>query len=122
MLSGGDTDITAETTEDQLLALERKAFQALIRTDKTLARIEYTLETGQPAAELNMARRFHIVLIKPSHYDDDGYVIQWRRSSIPSNSLASVHGLLAACAESACSGPMWKSRSRPMTNATPSST
>src|SRR5580658_6525212 len=43
--------------------------------------------------------RFTIVLIKPSHYDDDGYVIQWRRSTIPSNSLASVYGLLAQCAE-----------------------
>jgi 3-hydroxyacyl-CoA dehydrogenase len=48
VLSGGDTDITEETSEDQLLALERKAFQALIRTDKTLARIEHTLETGKP--------------------------------------------------------------------------
>ena len=48
VLSGGDTDITEETSEDQLLALERKAFQSLIRTDKTLARIEHTLETGRP--------------------------------------------------------------------------
>ncbi|HEY5209998.1 MAG TPA: 3-hydroxyacyl-CoA dehydrogenase NAD-binding domain-containing protein [Pseudolabrys sp.] len=48
VLSGGSTDITEETSEDQLLALERKAFQALIRTDKTLARIEHTLETGKP--------------------------------------------------------------------------
>jgi hypothetical protein len=23
------------------------------------------------------------VLVKPSHYDDDGYVIQWFRSAIP---------------------------------------
>ena len=44
-------------------------------------------------------RKFTIVLIKPSHYDDDGYVIQWRRSTIPSNSLASVYGLLLECAE-----------------------
>ena len=44
-------------------------------------------------------RKFLIVLIKPSHYDGDGYVIQWRRSTIPSNSLASVYGLLAQCAE-----------------------
>ena len=29
-------------------------------------------------------KRFLIVLIKPSHYDDDGYVIQWFRSPIPS--------------------------------------
>ena len=38
-------------------------------------------------------RRFQLVLIKPSHYDDDGYVVQWLRSSIPSNSLAAVYGL-----------------------------
>ena len=38
-------------------------------------------------------------MIKPSHYDDDGYVIQWFRSTIPSNSLASVHGLVRECAE-----------------------
>src|ERR1700722_5656569 len=44
-------------------------------------------------------RTFKIFLIKPSHYDDDGYVIQWRPSTIPSNSLASVYGLLAACPE-----------------------
>ena len=50
-------------------------------------------------------RRFTIVLIKPSHYDDDGYVIQWRRSTIPSNSLASVYGLLAECAEERILGP-----------------
>ena len=42
-------------------------------------------------------KTFRIVLIKPSHYDDDGYVIQWWRSTIPSNSLASVHGLLTDC-------------------------
>ncbi len=53
-----------------------------------------------------MAKRtFRIILIKPSHYDDDGYVIQWRRSTIPSNSLASVHGLLANCAEEQALGP-----------------
>src|SRR6185312_2082939 len=38
-------------------------------------------------------RRFQLVLIKPSHYDADGYVIQWARSSIPSNSLACVYAL-----------------------------
>ena len=44
------------------------------------------------------SKQFRIVLIKPSHYDRDGYVIQWWRSTIPSNSLASVYGLLAECA------------------------
>jgi radical SAM superfamily enzyme YgiQ (UPF0313 family) len=43
--------------------------------------------------------RFKLFLIKPSHYDDDGYVIQWLRSPIPSNSLASLYGLALDCAE-----------------------
>src|ERR1700722_2444401 len=30
-------------------------------------------------------RRLGIVPMKPSHHDDDGYVIQWRSSTIPSN-------------------------------------
>ncbi len=50
-------------------------------------------------------RTFRVILIKPSHYDDDGYVIQWWLSTIPSNSLASVYGLLAACAEEQALGP-----------------
>jgi radical SAM superfamily enzyme YgiQ (UPF0313 family) len=44
-------------------------------------------------------RRFCLVLVKPSHYDDDGYVIQWIRSAIPSNSLAALYGLARDCAE-----------------------
>ena len=44
-------------------------------------------------------KTFHIILIKPSHYDDDGYVIQWVRSSIPSNSMAAIYGLALDCAE-----------------------
>jgi hypothetical protein len=39
------------------------------------------------------AHVFHLVLIKPSHYDDDGYPIQWIRSAIPSNTLACLNGL-----------------------------
>ena len=39
------------------------------------------------------SRRFLVELIKPSHYDDDGYVIQWWRAIIPSNSLSSVYAL-----------------------------
>jgi pyruvate-formate lyase-activating enzyme len=42
---------------------------------------------------------FHFVLIKPSHYDDDGYVIQWMRSGIPSNTLAALNGLALDCIE-----------------------
>jgi len=43
-------------------------------------------------------RRFCLILIKPSHYDDKGYVIQWLRSAIPSNSLAVLYGLAQECA------------------------
>ncbi len=50
-------------------------------------------------------RRFQLVLIKPSHYDDDGYVIQWMRSGIPSNSLASLYALAADAAQRQVLGP-----------------
>ncbi len=44
-------------------------------------------------------QKFHFVMIKPSHYDDDGYVIQFWRSAMPSNTLATLYGLAADCAE-----------------------
>ena len=50
-------------------------------------------------------RRFRVVLVKPSHYDDDGYVIRWFRSPMPANSLASVYGLVAEAAERKVLGP-----------------
>ena len=50
-------------------------------------------------------RTFRVALIKPSHYDKDGYVIQWRRSTLPSNSLASVYGLVEQCARERVLGP-----------------
>ncbi len=40
---------------------------------------------------------FHFVMIKPSHYDDDGYVIQFFRSAMPSNTLATLYGLAEDC-------------------------
>ncbi|TDI71605.1 MAG: radical SAM protein, partial [Bacteroidetes bacterium] len=45
----------------------------------------------------NIKRKFTLVLVKPSHYDDDGYVIQWFRSSMPANSLACLYGLAFEC-------------------------
>jgi radical SAM superfamily enzyme YgiQ (UPF0313 family) len=50
-------------------------------------------------------RCFQLFLIKPSHYDDDGYVIRWWRATIPSNSLATVYGIAADCAERQVLGP-----------------
>jgi len=42
-------------------------------------------------------KKFCLILIKPSHYDDDGYVIQWFRSSVPSNTMAAIYGLALDC-------------------------
>jgi hypothetical protein len=50
-------------------------------------------------------RNFSVVLVKPSHYDDDGYVIQWLRSTLPSNSLASVYALIKQAAHERALGP-----------------
>ena len=36
---------------------------------------------------------FTFVLVKPTHYDDDGYPIQWFRSALPSNTLACMYSL-----------------------------
>jgi hypothetical protein len=63
------------------------------------AKLKQSWDTSVPK------RIFQSVLIKPSHYDADGYVIQWRRSLIPSNSLASVYGLMAECASNKVLGP-----------------
>jgi hypothetical protein len=38
-------------------------------------------------------QKFYVEIVKPSHYDDDGYVIQWLRAFIPSNSLACLWAL-----------------------------
>jgi len=35
-------------------------------------------------------KTFYVEVLKPSHYDDDGYVIQWVRAFVPSNSLACI--------------------------------
>lgn len=49
--------------------------------------------------------KFKVFLIKPSRYDEDGYVVQWRRSIVPSNSLGSVYGLFDDCARNQVLGP-----------------
>lgn len=49
VLSGGpNADIVDVVTEAQLLTLERETFLRLLKTPKTLARIEHTLVTGKP--------------------------------------------------------------------------
>src|SRR5438045_986152 len=48
---------------------------------------------------------FQLVLIKPTHYDDDGYPITWLRSHIPSNTLAALYGLGEDCRRRHVLGP-----------------
>ena len=38
-------------------------------------------------------RGLHIVLLKPSKYDDDGYVLRHWRGVLPSNTLACLYAL-----------------------------
>ena len=49
--------------------------------------------------------RFALILIRPSHYDDDGYIIQWFRSAIPSNTLAVMNSLAQDCKARKILGP-----------------
>ncbi len=48
---------------------------------------------------------FQLVLIKPTHYDDDGYPITWLQSHIPSNTLAALYGLGEDCRRRQVLGP-----------------
>src|SRR5262249_24187980 len=50
-------------------------------------------------------RRFQFILIKPSRYDDAGYVIQWARAYLPSNSLAVLYSLARDSARREVLGP-----------------
>lgn len=51
-----------------------------------------------PRSPCVASKRLSLVLVKPTHYCDDGYPIRWFRSAIPSNSLAALYGIAADCA------------------------
>jgi Radical SAM superfamily len=53
----------------------------------------------------SVAQTFNLILIKPTHYDDSGYPIQWVRSAIPSNTLACLNGLAEDCRRRKVLGP-----------------
>ena len=77
------------------------------------ASIRASLRTSWVPPHMTASRKtFCLVMVKPSHYDDDGYVIQWKLSPIPSNSLASVYGLARTASTGRCSGPDWDIRPR----------
>jgi len=48
VLSGGDTDLNKEVTEDQMYKLELNSFMNLVQSKKTQERIVHTLKTGKP--------------------------------------------------------------------------
>ena len=48
---------------------------------------------------------FTFVLVKPTHYDDDGYPIQWYRSALPSNTLACMYSLVEDARQREALGP-----------------
>jgi len=55
-------------------------------------------QSARTATPNHDAAVFHLVLIKPTHYDDDGYPIQWIKAAIPSNTLACLNGLATRAA------------------------
>src|ERR1700686_4928909 len=64
------------------------------------------MQSSQPRTEATSARkRFRVILVKPSHYHDDGYVIRWFRSPMPADSPATVYGLVDDCAQRNVLGP-----------------
>jgi hypothetical protein len=74
-------------------------------SDKTLGRAPRTRSAGHARAV------FHLVLIKPSHYDDAGYPIQWVKAAIPSNTLASLNALAEDASRRQVLGPEVELRS-----------
>src|SRR6266446_5751839 len=46
------------------------------------------------------ARTLRVVLIKPSRYDDDGYVVRHWRGVLPTNTLAAMYSLTEQVAAS----------------------
>ena len=48
VLSGGNTTVNKELSEDDMYALELEAFVQLIKMKKTQDRITHTLSTGKP--------------------------------------------------------------------------
>ncbi|MDP6924821.1 MAG: hypothetical protein R2568_05545 [Candidatus Scalindua sp.] len=50
-------------------------------------------------------KRFHVILIKPSKYDEDGYVISWFRGVLVSNSMAMMNALTEQAEHDKVLGP-----------------
>src|SRR5579862_6337756 len=59
-------------------------------TQTQLTQIDGASVVRRPATKL---KKINLVLIKPSQYDDDGYVVRHWRGVLPSNTLACLAGL-----------------------------
>src|SRR2546428_531103 len=79
--------------DNRVLAKKDSISYCAVIATNSFERLRFSLSNANPK------RRFCLVLIKPSHYDDDGYVIQWFRSGMPSNSLAVLYGLAQECGD-----------------------
>jgi len=62
-------------------------------------------QSARTATPNHDAAVFHLVLIKPTHYDDDGYPIRWIKAAIPSNTLACLNGLAEDASRRQVIGP-----------------
>src|SRR5438445_13642931 len=67
---------------------------------------QYTSAEERRRAIPQRIERFRIVLIKPSKYDDDGYVIRFWKGVLPSNTLNVLHGLTEAVKDSRVFGDL----------------
>lgn len=54
---------------------------------------------ARPCGPGGRAKAFHLFLIKPTRYDDEGYPIHWDNSPLPSNTLACLYGIANDCKE-----------------------
>jgi radical SAM superfamily enzyme YgiQ (UPF0313 family) len=79
------SDYTADSGETGRSAL----------SPRSAGRAAFEKKLGRPdmAGDAREKQQFFVEIIKPSHYDDDGYVIQWFRAFVPSNSLACLYAL-----------------------------
>ena len=48
VLSGGDTDLNKEISEEEMYKLELESFMKLLETENTQKRIMHTLKTSKP--------------------------------------------------------------------------
>jgi radical SAM superfamily enzyme YgiQ (UPF0313 family) len=64
------------------------------------------LERDVTAPALSTCDRLTVVLVRPTRYDDDGYVVRHWRGTLPSNTLSCLNGLTRDAVASGALGPV----------------